>query len=307
MEHNDTFWNQFQQLDATTPEDSFPGKEKIWDRVETKLDHKVAVQEQWKWKKIAGAASVTLLISISYLIWNSAESPTPTSPQLPKKEAITNGVTVQPNANPSAVGQPSETPNHPSLQPNIETLVEKSVHAAPIAAAAEEKMEIQEEVQKETDVVIPKSRVSEEAITQPGPYNTASSTMRGALLPQRKFDAIGVQESPKLVLRGKSKNTAQKEEPLVVVDGEVTENYNLDDADSVVYLNNPLYIIDGIEYTEKEVFGPNPTCPYAPLKDQPIESVTVLQAEKAIEIYGKKAENGVVIITTKTGKPTPKK
>jgi TonB-dependent SusC/RagA subfamily outer membrane receptor len=55
------------------------------------------------------------------------------------------------------------------------------------------------------------------------------------------------------------------------------------------------------------VFGPNPTCPYAPLKDQPIESVTVLQAEKAIEIYGKKAENGVVIITTKTGKPTPKK
>lgn len=307
MEHNDTFWNQFQQLDATTPEDSFPGKEKIWDRVETKLDHKVAVQEQWKWKKIAGAASVTLLISISYLIWNSAESPTPTSPQLPKKEAITNGVTVQPNANPSAVGQPSETPNHPALQPNMETLVEKSVHAAPIAAAAVEKMEIQEEVQKETDVVIPKSRGSEEAITQPGPYNTASSTMRGALLPQRKFDAIGVQESPKLVLRGKSKNTAQKEEPLVVVDGEVTENYNLDDADSVVYLSNPLYIIDGTEYTEKEVFGPNPTCPYAPLKEQPIESVTVLQAEKAIEIYGKKAENGVVIITTKTGKPTPKK
>lgn len=307
MEHNDTFWNQFQQLDATTPEDSFPGKEKIWDRVETKLDHKVAVQEQWKWKKIAGAASVTLLISISYLIWNSAESPTPTSPQLPKKEAITNGVTVQPNANPSAVGQPSETPNHPSLQPNIETLVEKSVHEAPIAAAAVEKMEIQEDVQKEADVVTPNSRASKEVIMQPGPYNTASSTMRGALLPQRKFDAIGVQESPKLVLRGKSKNTAQKEEPLVVVDGEVTENYSLDDADSVVYLSNPLYIIDGTEYTEKEVFGPNPTCPYAPLKEQPIESVTVLQAEKAIEIYGKKAENGVVIITTKTGKPTPKK
>lgn len=307
MEHNDKFWNQFQQLDATTPEDTFPGMEKIWDRVETKLDHKVAVQEQWKWKKIAVAASVTLLISISYLIWNSAESPTPTSPHLPNKETLSNEVTVQPRNNPPAVDHPVETPNHPVLQPNLETLVEKSVQAAPTVAEVEEKKEIQEEVQNEAAIVLPKSSVSKEVIVQPGPYNTASSNLRSTLVPQRKFDAIGVQESPKMVLRGKSKNAAQKEEPLVVVDGEVTENYNLEDADSVVYLNNPLYIIDGTEYTEKEVFGPNPTCPYAPLKEQPIESVTVLQAEKAIEIYGKKAENGVVIITTKTGKPKPKK
>lgn len=307
MENNDKFWNQFQHLDATTPEDTFPGMEKIWNRVETQLEHKVAVQEQWKWKKIAVAASVTLVISISYFIWNASESSVPTSPNLQKKEANTNAVTMQPKENFPAVDQPMGTPNHPALQPNLEALVEKSVQSNPTVATAERKEEIQKEVQKETDVVIPKSRVSEEAITQPGPYNTASSNMRGTLLPQRKFDAISVQESPKMVLRGKSKSMAQKEEPLVVVDGEVTENYNLDDADSVVYLNNPLYIIDGIEYTEKEVFGPNPTCPYAPLKDQPIESVTVLQAEKAIEIYGKKAENGVVIITTKTGKPTPKK
>ena len=99
----------------------------------------------------------------------------------------------------------------------------------------------------------------------------------------------------------------KKDDPLVVVDGKAVADYNAEDAESIVYLKNPLYIINGTEYTEQEVFGPNPSCPYAPIKNQEIESVTVLQADKAVDTYGKKGENGVVIITTKDGKPNPKK
>ena len=61
------------------------------------------------------------------------------------------------------------------------------------------------------------------------------------------------------------------------------------------------------EYTEQELFGPNPTSPYTPLSEQEIDSITVLQQEKAITIYGQKGKKGVVIISTKNGKPAAKK
>ena len=62
-----------------------------------------------------------------------------------------------------------------------------------------------------------------------------------------------------------------------------------------------------MNYSEEELFGPNPTSPYSPLNKQLIETISILQDEKAVSIYGEKGKNGVVIITTKDGKPAPKK
>ena len=50
------------------------------------------------------------------------------------------------------------------------------------------------------------------------------------------------------------------------------------------------------EYSEKEVFGPNPTSPYYPLNKQEIESISIYQDEEAIELYGEKGNKGVVVI-----------
>lgn len=59
---------------------------------------------------------------------------------------------------------------------------------------------------------------------------------------------------------------------------------------------NPLYVIDGIQGT-KNLFNT--------LNPQDIESITILKDASSTAIYGSAAANGVVIITTKKGKPGP--
>lgn len=55
--------------------------------------------------------------------------------------------------------------------------------------------------------------------------------------------------------------------------------------------NNPLYIIDGVPSTNQSTINPND-----------IESLQVLKDASAASIYGSRAANGVIIITTKKGK-----
>jgi TonB-dependent SusC/RagA subfamily outer membrane receptor len=55
--------------------------------------------------------------------------------------------------------------------------------------------------------------------------------------------------------------------------------------------NNPLYIIDGIPRTDMDNINPND-----------IESVTVLKDASSSAIYGSRAANGVIVVTTKSGK-----
>ncbi|HMH32856.1 MAG TPA: TonB-dependent receptor [Puia sp.] len=56
--------------------------------------------------------------------------------------------------------------------------------------------------------------------------------------------------------------------------------------------NDPLYIIDGIPTTDISAFNPND-----------IESISILKDAASASIYGTRAANGVVVITTKKGVP----
>ena len=62
--------------------------------------------------------------------------------------------------------------------------------------------------------------------------------------------------------------------------------------------NDPLYILDGNPITAKDMKLLNPS---------DIESISILKDESAKVIYGAKATNGVVVITTKKPKATPDK
>ena len=84
------------------------------------------------------------------------------------------------------------------------------------------------------------------------------------------------------------------------------DKINSEEIADTTYLPNPLYIINGIEYSEESLFGKNPTSPYAPLDKQKITSTNILKPADATKNYGKKGENGIVIITTKDGKPAEK-
>ena len=74
-------------------------------------------------------------------------------------------------------------------------------------------------------------------------------------------------------------------------------------AASVTAGSEPLYIVDGIPITSGNFSGTSaPTSALADLNTNDIESIEVLKDASASAIYGARASNGVVLITTKQGK-----
>ncbi len=67
--------------------------------------------------------------------------------------------------------------------------------------------------------------------------------------------------------------------------------------------NNPLYVVDGIPImsgSDEEMV--NTSNPIATLNPDDIEAITVLKDAAAASVYGSRAANGVILITTKSGK-----
>src|SRR5690606_38701206 len=60
---------------------------------------------------------------------------------------------------------------------------------------------------------------------------------------------------------------------------------------SITAQNGPLYIVDGIQYSNIQDINPND-----------VESMEVLKDASSTAIYGSRGANGVIIITTKKGK-----
>ncbi|WP_224999897.1 TonB-dependent receptor [Cesiribacter sp. SM1] len=80
-------------------------------------------------------------------------------------------------------------------------------------------------------------------------------------------------------------------------------NIRIRGASSINASNDPLYVIDGIPVTsENQSNTAAPTNPLADLNFNDIESMEILKDASAAAIYGSRASNGVVIITTKKGK-----
>lgn len=74
-------------------------------------------------------------------------------------------------------------------------------------------------------------------------------------------------------------------------------------AASVTAGSEPLYIVDGIPITSGDFSGTTaPTSALADINTNDIESIEVLKDASASAIYGARASNGVVLITTKQGK-----
>ena len=74
--------------------------------------------------------------------------------------------------------------------------------------------------------------------------------------------------------------------------------------------NEPLYVVDGValtaltakEYSYNSWDYDSSSNPLASINPNDIESITVLKDAAAAALYGSRAANGVVLITTKTGK-----
>jgi hypothetical protein len=290
----------FNQIKAAANSDSpqhFGSLDNVWDRVEAKLDNKILKKENTIWKKIAVAASLLLLGTLGYqVLKNDKTAITPnqivtekdsTQKTLPAKETVA----------------ASEAAN-PAIKKEADALLLKQL-SQPNKVAFEENL-----LNKKASDLPNESIAGQPESYFAAPLPAKSEEIKDNLKLESK--KVEVKDLEMFLKKENQVSNAHKEEPLIVADDKATnkqslKNIDAEDVESLIVLKEPLYIINSKEYTEQEVFGPNPTSPYTPLNQQEIETISILQDEKAIELYGEKGNKGVVIITTKNGKPTAKK
>ena len=306
MENQDKLYDQFKSAAENAEKKDFPAMENVWNRVEQKLDTKVLKKETKLWKKLAVAASVLLVATLGYHFWQEEKVIIDNS-KIVNQDSIVKHNIVEEN-NQTIVT--SET-QHPAIKENAEEILKEQTKTADVVVmndSVKPKKVVISMPAAVSEVRIEKDEIKEEK--QPNSYN--------GYLDNEVYKARSVQNNGYRTMLNSSgrnaeakKKSIKKDDPLLVIDDKAEDLQNIgklnpEDVESIVVLAEPLYIINGVEYSEKEVFGPNPTSPYSPLNEQDIETISILQKEKATEIYGKKGEKGVVIITTKNGKPKTK-
>lgn len=314
-------------------EKDFPGIDKVWNRVEEKLDNTIVVQKKNTWQKLAIAATILLSFSIIY--------------QFVSNDETIKGKIIHNNTNPVIVSNDSvekiidkakevvvdnETPKKPANKVNPfynsgtisaeSSFYSEGITSSEVIDDAAAKMELKEDnlTQEERGGIaneLNKNTSTENETSFRNSSLNSSSSNNTYLVPNKKYDAPTKDVKSKYKAPKSKSATApvQQNKDLVVIDGvAMDKGYNaekelgkLNAADiETTVLPNPLYIINGVEYTEESLFGKNPTSPYAPIDIQKITSTNILQPADATKIYGKKGKNGIVIITTKDGKPADK-
>ncbi|MEL1247424.1 hypothetical protein [Flavobacterium helocola] len=296
MGTEEKLYKKIQQAAENAEQKDFPGMEKIWARVEDKLETQTLQKEKHLWKKLAVAASIVLVGTLAFFLLQEKENviiPENTittidssKNNIPTPESANGFVNTTPEIKKEAeqiLQQQIVIQNNIVINDTINYKSKKEVLlSAPIA------MEEVQEMAKTSLVPSYNNSMS----------NSASINNSGYLAKGKRYD-VTMNSAEKT--QEKDKKTANDD--LVLVDGELTKeslsNLNPDDIDSIIELKEPIYFINGVEYSEESLFGKNPTSPYAPLSKQKIEKIEVIQPVDAVKIYGKKGEKGVVIISIK--------
>jgi hypothetical protein len=296
MGTEEKLYRKIQQAAENAEQKDFPGMEKIWARVEDKMETQTLQKEKHLWKKLAVAASIVLVGTLAFFLLQEKENviiPENTittidssKNTIPTPESANGFVNTTPEIKKEAeqiLQQQIVIQNNIVINDTINYKSKKEVLlSAPIA------MEEVQEMAKTSLVPSYNNSMS----------NSASINNSGYLAKGKRYDV-----TMNLAEKTQEKDKKIANDDLVLVDGELTKeslsNLNPDDIDSIIELKEPIYFINGVEYSEESLFGKNPTSPYAPLSKQKIEKIEVIQPVDAVKIYGKKGEKGVVIISIK--------
>ncbi|MDQ3393667.1 MAG: TonB-dependent receptor plug domain-containing protein, partial [Bacteroidota bacterium] len=128
------------------------------------------------------------------------------------------------------------------------------------------------------------TKLENKEITSGGNLNLATS-LAGKVPGMQLTRSSGPLGSSRIVLRGEASLNLDKNRALIVIDGvPVTNDQNGDSERS--YLGAPVDYGDGL----------------SAINPEDIESITVLRGASAAALYGSQAVNGVLMITTKSGK-----
>ena len=296
MGTEEKLYKKIQQAAENAEQKDFPGMEKIWARVEDKLETQTLQKEKHLWKKLAVAASVVLVGTLTFFLLQEKETVIVPENTITTIDSSKSSIPLPESAN----GLVNSTP---AIKENAEQILQQQI-------VIQNNIVINDTInyksKKEVTLATPiaMEEVSEMAKTSLAPNynnslsNSASMNNSGYLAKGKRYE----------VTMNSAETTQEKDkkasnDDLVLIDGKLSKkspkNISNSDYETVTELKNPLYYINGVAYTEEELYGENPTRPYAPLSKQKINTIVVLQPEKAIPIYGEKGKNGVVIITIK--------
>ncbi|PWB26141.1 hypothetical protein [Flavobacterium sp. HTF] len=320
MDNQDKLFDKIKQASQNAEFKDFPGMEKVWSRVEEKLDKKEDKKTIALWKKIAIAASLLLIISVGSQFLKTE-----------KKSNIENSNEVVNSETPKEAIQKTDSQKDQIATSEDSGIVSKTEaekilnnqikQQPPVAIHVTQSPNINSLPYEPSPVIVYNESASAPSVSYGYEAEKDSITKDKALTYESaksaKKEFYRIADSDNESLRTK------KSAPLVILNGnamahtddakrdkmmqEELPNLNPENVESLVILDEPLYIIDGIYYSENDLFGKNPTSPYAPLNKQEIKTITILQDLEATSKYGEKGKKGVVIITTKTGKPALKK
>ncbi|MFY7739972.1 MAG: hypothetical protein ACOVQC_05595 [Flavobacterium sp.] len=303
MDNQDNLFNKIKSAAENAETKDFPSMEKVWSRIDAKLDTKVEKKHNNNWKKLLVAASIVLVVTIGYQFFKTEKEIVSPNNEIVTKDAEKPIIQDSLENQNAIVSTEIENPN---IKENADEILKEQI-SKPNTVVIKDKIEEKDNAK----------RFNEDALVAPtiGSYNQAPKNSSTTWYGNNNFESRGVTYEEVKIEKNednlKKNKDIKKQEPIVVIDGEVSReklsNINDEDIEYILELPDPLYIINKIYYTEQELFGPNPTSPYAPLNKQKIESISILPPEKAVSIYGEKGKKGIVIVTTKDGKPLPKK
>ena len=295
MGTEEKLYKKIQQAAENAEQKDFPGMEKIWARVEDKLETQTLQKEKHLWKKLAVAASVVLVGTLTFFLLQEKENVIIPENTITAIDSSKNSIPTPETAN-------GLVNTSPEIKKDAEQILQQQI-------VIQNNIVINDTInyKSKKEVALPTiamEEVQEVAKTSLAPSynnsmsNSASINNSGYLAKGKRYD-VTMNSAEKT--QEKDKKIANDD--LVLVDGELTKeslsNLNPDDIDSIIELKEPIYFINGVEYSEESLFGKNPTSPYAPLSKQKIEKIEVIQPVDAVKIYGKKGEKGVVIISIK--------
>lgn len=309
MGTEDKLYKKIQQAAENATPNTFPGMEKVWGRVEEKLETNVLKKEKNNWKKISVAASIIIALSILYNFSKKelqieiekdtiVVTDSIIKEKLESKERIVNNIR------------------------NIDTI--KKVKKDSLIKLGGDKItfKVSQLVLVNTDSLKPDKENLKITLNNyvlgfiPAKDSTSSINKKATILFEnlqkgnRKTEYTSFQSTSNQLTQN-PKTLFKKPDPLVLINGNIKTISDLsgisnEEIDSIYVLKNPLYIINGAEYSEESLFGKNPASPYYPLDKQKIIATTILYKEEGEKLYGEKGKKGVVIIKTKNGKPNEK-
>lgn len=170
MENQDKIFQNIKKAAHKAEEKDFPAMDKVWERVEQKLDKKEDKKAITLWKKIAVAASLLLFVSIGYQFFkNENEIRLPQNSTVPAAPVVQSEPTVAPQKEETATKSFSK--EHPLLKKEAPTILKHQLSKQSEVAINDYPIK-QEETLSDSNIV---SKEVAETIT-PTQHNTSNKS-----------------------------------------------------------------------------------------------------------------------------------